>query len=661
MAKDYDKEDGVWRTIGGRKVFIRKGQNLADAMIESGKFKGQKNKPGMRESYREQKEKDLKEEDDLYDIDKKKNTLKSLQDFGKKAKENEQLYSKSEKEEVDENEKSYPYREQYKQEGQTDLENIKEWKQYRDANQKALNRTTIPYNAQRNLNEINVANKEIDKARNNLSQKADEILGNKSTNEKAKQDAFDYSREEVTKAYETMRNKMQKHMDNNDDHWSGKEYTNAEFLAHLEDANWHGEMKQLREANLTPEQLTEIKDKTTLSSWGVGSELTGKENVKKMIDSVKNKSTNEKAKQDPYDDPESEESQRLQSIQSRYDDYLQQTEGRGASYGEIAYVESLRGKDLDDFEKELDEFEYKQSTNETMNQAIREKASKKKELEHWDNETLHNLVIANKQGRLDLVHDNDKYKDLVNKYGKDFIDKKYNDLQQNYEVSPDVYVHDDGYAEHVLRPKQNIESTNNNEQDSFRNDTPEKAKERLDNARKQQQEQQDAWDRQVEEVKNKNKDINDAIRQKASKKKEVEQDLPKHTEIKEQGTSNRKEVSENLQAHILDYYDSPEDFVEQMDAFDYLPTNWKRGEEIAKGGSYLIYNGDMADFLDSLKINPKGKKFDEQKAFDMYTSLIGRESAKLYERIKRNQFNQYKKDHPLTKMSFEDFKNMKEQ
>ena len=65
MAKDYNKEDGVWRTIGGRKVFIRKGQNLADAMIESGKFKGQKNKPGARESYRQEKEKDIKEQQDL--------------------------------------------------------------------------------------------------------------------------------------------------------------------------------------------------------------------------------------------------------------------------------------------------------------------------------------------------------------------------------------------------------------------------------------------------------------------------------------------------------------------------------------------------------------------------------------------------------------------
>lgn len=31
--------DGVWRTISGRKVFIKKGQSLTEAMKESGKFK----------------------------------------------------------------------------------------------------------------------------------------------------------------------------------------------------------------------------------------------------------------------------------------------------------------------------------------------------------------------------------------------------------------------------------------------------------------------------------------------------------------------------------------------------------------------------------------------------------------------------------------------
>lgn len=106
------------------------------------------------------------------------------------------------------------------------------------------------------------------------------------------------------------------------------------------------------------------------------------------------------------------------------------------------------------------------------------------------------------------------------------------------------------------------------------------------------------------------------------------------TEITEQGKSNRKEVSDKIQDHILEYYDSPEDFIDQMDAMSHLPNEWKRGEELAKGGNYLIYNEDMSNFLDELKINPKGKKISDQKAFDMYTSLVGRESAKLYKKIK---------------------------
>lgn len=36
MADEY--KDGVWRTVSGRRIFIRKGQSLADAMKESGKF-----------------------------------------------------------------------------------------------------------------------------------------------------------------------------------------------------------------------------------------------------------------------------------------------------------------------------------------------------------------------------------------------------------------------------------------------------------------------------------------------------------------------------------------------------------------------------------------------------------------------------------------------
>lgn len=42
-------------------------------------------------------------------------------------------------------------------------------------------------------------------------------------------------------------------------------------------------------------------------------------------------------------------------VQSRYDEYLQKTENRGMSYGELTYLQSLSKEQLEEFEKELDE------------------------------------------------------------------------------------------------------------------------------------------------------------------------------------------------------------------------------------------------------------------------------------------------------------------
>lgn len=66
MAKIFDDSDGVWRTIGGRRVFIRTGQSLASAMIESGKFKN------LRSDYRKAKEEDEKKKEKLTDSDEDK-------------------------------------------------------------------------------------------------------------------------------------------------------------------------------------------------------------------------------------------------------------------------------------------------------------------------------------------------------------------------------------------------------------------------------------------------------------------------------------------------------------------------------------------------------------------------------------------------------------
>ena len=61
MAKTYDDEEGVWRTIGGRRVFIRTGQSLADAMKESGKFSRVAKNQDLYKKLEDEKKKDEEE------------------------------------------------------------------------------------------------------------------------------------------------------------------------------------------------------------------------------------------------------------------------------------------------------------------------------------------------------------------------------------------------------------------------------------------------------------------------------------------------------------------------------------------------------------------------------------------------------------------------
>lgn len=44
----------------------------------------------------------------------------------------------------------------------------------------------------------------------------------------------------------------------------------------------------------------------------------------------------------------------LLEVQSKYDEYLQKTENRGMSYGELSYLQGLSKKELEEFERGLD-------------------------------------------------------------------------------------------------------------------------------------------------------------------------------------------------------------------------------------------------------------------------------------------------------------------
>lgn len=63
MAKKYDEAEGVWRTIGGRRVFIRKSQSLVDAMVESGKFKDLKKRKEEFDKKQDKKDSDKEYEE----------------------------------------------------------------------------------------------------------------------------------------------------------------------------------------------------------------------------------------------------------------------------------------------------------------------------------------------------------------------------------------------------------------------------------------------------------------------------------------------------------------------------------------------------------------------------------------------------------------------
>lgn len=63
MASDIG---GVWRTIGGRRVFIKDGQDLASAMKESGKFKPSKKQTEEAKRLNEKAKKSAKEDIEKY-------------------------------------------------------------------------------------------------------------------------------------------------------------------------------------------------------------------------------------------------------------------------------------------------------------------------------------------------------------------------------------------------------------------------------------------------------------------------------------------------------------------------------------------------------------------------------------------------------------------
>lgn len=343
-SKIYDSSEGVWRTIGGRRVFIRKGQSLSDAMKESGKFK---RKGYTNEDYQKQENNIaqlkreynalLDEEIDYqkdWDISEDPSPELEMTAWEREAKEEALREAQNKYREMEKN----PYVERKYGVNKQELSNLKgkhiagkqdkfytrkdgtkEYDPYKgtrfekkyDSVEDALNDPNHPTRkyideklnwreqVKRN-NELMEKELEDYKKSHDISRESDgyyEIFrNNERRNAKIKQEVPTEPYEYVEayagyhdKSYKLAGTKMSGKdvVEYGRNSWTGKEYTNDEFMEHLTDSNWHQERKMLEEAKLTNEELSYIKDHTTLSQWSVGEELTGSKNTQKMIDEAK--------------------------------------------------------------------------------------------------------------------------------------------------------------------------------------------------------------------------------------------------------------------------------------------------------------------------------------------------------------------------------------
>jgi hypothetical protein len=98
------------------------------------------------------------------------------------------------------------------------------------------------------------------------------------------------------------------------------------------------------------------------------------------------------------------------------------------------------------------------------------------------------------------------------------------------------------------------------------------------------------------------------------------------------GVSNNKEVSKRIQETILEYFDSYEDMMRELEnAVEIFGPGWKAGMGLAEGGTFAVYTDDQrAEIAGWLEQDPKeAERFSDDKVFHTYVSLMGREVSNI--------------------------------
>lgn len=94
--------------------------------------------------------------------------------------------------------------------------------------------------------------------------------------------------------------------------------------------------------------------------------------------------------------------------------------------------------------------------------------------------------------------------------------------------------------------------------------------------------------------------------------------------------TNCRAVKEAIRNHILEYY-TIEELKNQIEAIRcrQYPTIYHAVKHMAESGCFLIYHGEVKDFLNGLGINPDNKEYTTEESWNLYCHLIARDSQLL--------------------------------
>lgn len=295
-----EEKKGVWRTVRGRRIFIPEGQDLYTAMVNSGKFKELK-----RGEYQKAKaEVDFKTKRDEYEQD----TGRLYGRTAKEAQQLEQKWLKDANNATNEKDRDFAlaqmraWKKNFEETKAHNKQQMKDadfrnqlYSKYYDEPIETYSTTGLdgkhmtPKERAKAIDNANNWREQIKANNEARDKKAEEILSKRNSAEyRYHPDKFDddyygtyreteklnagikqevpneeYEFVESYGTYHEKKNRLAGQMES----WTGKEYTNDEFMEHLEDANWHTERRMLLDAKLTNAQLGYIKDNTRLSDF----------------------------------------------------------------------------------------------------------------------------------------------------------------------------------------------------------------------------------------------------------------------------------------------------------------------------------------------------------------------------------------------------------